>query len=83
MPNNINFVNFQKREKYWKFRFRHRNHRKHKDLTGFGFKQKSKPLQIEHTVEHKIAFLGKPNTRTVPSRQPKYNLRLSISEIIT
>ena len=61
MFKNFQFANIKKREKYWKFRLKHGKYRKHSDHTTFGFRQKSKPTQIDHTVEHKIAFLGNPN----------------------
>jgi ferrous iron transport protein B len=61
MPRKRHFRNFQRKERYWKYRLKHGKFRSHRAHSDIGPRKRMKTLAMEHTVEHKIAFLGNPN----------------------
>ena len=52
---------FRRKEKYWKYRIKHGKFRSHKSHSNIGIRQRMHPIRLEHTIEHKVAFLGNPN----------------------
>jgi len=61
MPKKNHFRDFRKKERNWKFRFKHGKYRRYRAYTHIHPRRRFQTLEMEHTVEHKIAFLGNPN----------------------